>query len=72
MHPLIHASLELEDGLITRHTDRFDLEIWIHMTSGSTGYLLDPTPMMRSAIRPQAIASLDRRPETQDLLELNR
>jgi len=72
VHNLVDASFELEDGLITRHTDRFDLWRWSRMALGPTGYLLGWTPMVRSAIRRQANKGLDHWIETKGLPELNR
>lgn len=56
----IHAEFEFRDGLILRHTDRFDLWRWTRQALGPTGVLLGWTPLVQGKVRAQAAASLDK------------
>ena len=56
----IHAEFEFRDGLIYRHTDRFDFWRWTGQALGPVGLLLGWTPMLQNKVRSQAITSLDR------------
>ena len=50
----ITASFEFKDGLIIKHTDRFDLWKWAGMALGPTGKLLGWLPPVQNKIRGQA------------------
>jgi len=59
VHNRIAAALSLEQGLIRRHDDVFDLYRWARQALGIKGLALDWTPPVQRAIRRQAIRSLD-------------
>jgi len=56
---VIDAEFEFRDGLIVRHTDRFDLWRWAGMALGAKGTLLGWTPLVQNAIRKEAMRGLD-------------
>jgi hypothetical protein len=57
----IDAEFEFdEQGLITRHRDRFDFWKWSHQALGIPGLVLGWTPMFRNKVRTQAAANLKR------------
>jgi len=47
------------DGLIVRQEDTFDLWKWASMALGPSGRFLGWTPVVKGAIRKQALANLD-------------
>ena len=49
-----------DDGLIAVHVDRFSFHRWARQALGTSGLLLGWTPILRSAVRKKAHASLDR------------
>ena len=56
----VNASFEFDaDGLISRHTDSFDLWGWTRQALGLPGVLLGWTPIVQGPVRKQARASLD-------------
>jgi ketosteroid isomerase-like protein len=55
----VRAAFRFEDGLIAEHTDAFDFHRWARQALGPTGLLLGWTPIVRSAVRRRARASLD-------------
>ena len=55
---VIDAEYEFRDGLIARHTDRFDLWRWAGMALGAKGMLLGWTPLVQNAIRKEAMRGL--------------
>jgi len=55
----VHASFRFADGLIAEHEDRFDFHRWARQALGLPGLLLGWTPLLRSAVRRGARASLD-------------
>ena len=55
----VHASFQFADGLIAEHEDRFDFHRWARQALGLPGLLLGWTPLLRSAVRRRARASLD-------------
>ncbi|MFI5279719.1 MAG: nuclear transport factor 2 family protein [Gemmatimonadales bacterium] len=55
----IRASFVFREGLIVRHTDRFDLYRWAGQALGLKGRLLGWTPFAQRAIRRNAARSLD-------------
>jgi hypothetical protein len=59
VHNRIAASLRLEQGLIHRHDDMFDLYRWARQALGIKGLVLGWTPLVQRAIRRQASRSLD-------------
>jgi ketosteroid isomerase-like protein len=59
VHNRIAAALSLEQGLIRRHDDMFDLYRWARQALGVKGLVLGWTPPVQRAIRRQAIRSLD-------------
>ena len=59
VHNRIASALSLEQGLIRRHDDVFDLYRWARQALGIKGLLLGWTPPVQRAIRRQASRSLD-------------
>ncbi|MGH8673973.1 MAG: nuclear transport factor 2 family protein [Burkholderiales bacterium] len=59
VHNVIDASFEFKDGLIVRHTDRFDLHRWAGQALGITGKLLGGTSFLQGKVRTKAAKSLD-------------
>jgi ketosteroid isomerase-like protein len=55
----VHASFRFADGLITEHVDDFDFYRWARQALGPRGLLLGWTPIVRSAVRRRARASLE-------------
>jgi hypothetical protein len=57
----IDASFEFdEQGLITRHTDRFDFWTWSRQALGMPGLLLGWSPFLRNKVRATAAGNLKR------------
>lgn len=55
----IQAEFELDDaGLITRHTDHFDLWKWTRMALGPVGLLLGWSPIVQRKVRAEAADGL--------------
>lgn len=59
VHNRITATLTLEQGLIRRHDDVFDLHRWARQALGIKGLVLGWTPPVQRAIRRQASRSLE-------------
>jgi ketosteroid isomerase-like protein len=55
----VHAAFQFADGLIVVHCDEFDFHRCARQALGPTGLLLGWTPIVRSAVRRRARASLD-------------
>ncbi len=55
---VIHATFELKDGLIIKHTDTFDLWRWSQQALGFKGLLLGWTKFLQQKIQHQAQTSL--------------
>jgi hypothetical protein len=60
VHNVIEARFTFANGLITTHTDSFDLYRWSRQALGLKGVLLGWTPLVHGAIRRQAGTALDR------------
>lgn len=60
VHNVIDARFTFRDGLIVRHTDRFDLYAWARHALGPKGLLLGWAPPVQAAIRRQAAGALAR------------
>ncbi len=60
VHNEISASYRFEGGLISEHTDRFDLWAWSRQALGPTGVLLGWSPIVQNRIRGQARENLDK------------
>lgn len=58
VHNEIFARFTFRDGLIARHDDAFDLWKWSRQALGASGALLGWTPMIRRAVRKQALSGL--------------
>lgn len=56
---VIDAEFEFRDGLIVRHTDRFDFWRWSRQALGLPGMLLGWTPIVRNAVRGEAKKGLE-------------
>jgi ketosteroid isomerase-like protein len=54
----VRASFRFADGLIAEHIDEFDFYRWARQALGAQGLLLGWTPLLRSAVRRRARASL--------------
>jgi len=59
VHNVIDATFEFRDGMIVRHTDRFDLHRWAGLALGLPGMLLGWTPLLQNKIRAMAQKGLD-------------
>jgi hypothetical protein len=62
---LVHNSIDgvfefNEQGLIRKHVDRFDFWAWSRQALGTPGALLGWTPMLRTKVRAQAAANLQK------------
>ena len=60
VHNRIDATFEFQDGLIIRHTDRFDLHRWAAQALGLPGRLFGGMPWFQRKIRATAMAGLER------------
>jgi ketosteroid isomerase-like protein len=56
----IDAEFEFRDGLIVRHTDRFDLWTWARQALGPAGLLLGWTPLIQGRVRSTARGALEK------------
>jgi ketosteroid isomerase-like protein len=54
----VRASFRFSDGLIVEHLDEFDFYRWARQALGPRGLILGWTPLVRSAVRSRARASL--------------
>ena len=59
VHNIIDATFEFRDGMIVKHTDRFDLHRWAGLALGLPGKLLGWTPLLQNKIRAMAQKGLD-------------
>jgi len=55
----VQGSFRFADGLIVEHVDDFDFYRWARQALGPRGLLLGWTPIVRSAVRGRARASLE-------------
>jgi ketosteroid isomerase-like protein len=55
----VQASFRFADGLIVEHVDDFDFYRWARQALGPRGLILGWTPIVRSAVRGRARASLE-------------
>lgn len=60
VHNKISAEFEFKDGLIIKHTDRFNFWRWTRMALGPMGLLLGWTPMLQNKVRSQVMGQLRR------------
>ncbi|MEM0995484.1 MAG: nuclear transport factor 2 family protein [Bacteroidota bacterium] len=60
VHNKIQAEFAFREGLIVRHTDRFNLWKWSRMALGPMGLVLGWTPYLQNKIRAQALKQLGR------------
>jgi ketosteroid isomerase-like protein len=60
----IEAHFRFKDGLITKHTDEFDIWEWSKQALGFKGFLLGWTGFMEKKIQKQALSSLKNYQET--------
>jgi ketosteroid isomerase-like protein len=58
VHNRIDAAFVFRDGLVVRHTDRFDLWAWSRQALGAPGWLLGWSGILRGKVRAQAAARL--------------
>jgi len=58
VHNIIQAHFDFKDGLIIRHTDRFNFWRWSSMSLGFTGILLGWSPFLKRKIQTTARKSL--------------
>lgn len=56
----IDAEFEFRDGLISRHTDRFDFWKWARQALGPAGLVLGWSPILRNKVRATARAGLEK------------
>lgn len=59
IHNRITADFEFRDGLISRHTDRFDLHAWLGMALGLPGKVLGWFPPLQNLLRRRAARGLE-------------
>jgi ketosteroid isomerase-like protein len=60
VHNSIDANFRFRDGLISEHTDRFDLWAWSRQALGPVGVLLGWSPPVQGKIRSQARENLEK------------
>lgn len=60
VHNRIDAEFAFRDGLIVRHTDRFDFWAWARQALGPAGLLLGWTPLIRNKVRSTARRGLEK------------
>ena len=61
VHNVIDGQFEFnEQGLISRHRDRFDFWAWSRQALGAPGLLLGWTPFLRAKVRAGAAANLQK------------
>ncbi len=58
VHNIVSASFVIDNGLIARHDDVFDLYRWSRQALGLEGVLLGWSPLMQRAIRSRAARQL--------------
>ena len=56
----VRASFVFRDGLIAEHDDNFSFHAWSRQALGPAGLLLGWTPILRSKVRAQARADLEK------------
>lgn len=59
VHNVIDAAFTFRDGLIVRHTDRFDFPRWARQAMGLPGVLLGGTGWMHNKVRDTAAGNLE-------------
>lgn len=59
VHNVIEARFELQDGLIVKHTDTFDLPKWMGQALGVPGKLFGWSALMQTTLRRKAAQGLD-------------
>jgi hypothetical protein len=60
VHNVIDAEFVFKDGLIYRHTDRFDFWRWSRMALGMPGILLGWSPMIKNKVSNTAKSRLEK------------
>lgn len=58
VHNVIEATFEFRDGMIVKHTDRFDLYRWSRQALGPAGVLLGWSPLLQNKVRAMAAKGL--------------
>ena len=58
VHNIIHAEFEFKDGLIIKHTDRFNLHRWSRQAVGITGLLIGWTGFFQKKLQAQTNSML--------------
>jgi ketosteroid isomerase-like protein len=56
----VHASFELKDGLIIKHTDDFNLRTWAKQAMGFTGFLLGGTNFFKKKLHSKTRETLNK------------
>ena len=51
VHNIIEANFEIKNGLIIKHTDDFDIKIWIKQAMGSTLVLIGGSFLVKNVVR---------------------
>ena len=62
---VITSQFEFQDGLICKHTDKFNVWKWTQQALGIPGYLLGWTPFLQNKIQEQSRALLKKYQEKQ-------
>jgi hypothetical protein len=63
---VIKSEFQFKDGLISKHTEHFDIWKWSKQAFGFTGYLFGWTGYFQKKIQEQALLSLKKYKETKD------
>ena len=58
VHNIVHSTLEVEDGLIVKHTDLFSFWRWSRQALGIPGICLGWTPLLKGKVQETAAKSL--------------
>jgi limonene-1,2-epoxide hydrolase len=58
VHNVIFATIQVKDGKIVQHIDRFDFWRWSRQALGPAGFLLGWTPFLKNKVRSEAAANL--------------
>ena len=60
VHNVVTANMQMQDGLILRHVDNFDVWAWSRQALGLPGTLLGWTPAMHRKVSASALAGLQK------------
>lgn len=69
VHNIIEANFEFKDGLIVKHTDDFNLKVWVKQAMGSAVGLIGGSFFMKNAVRKKSNNLLANYIKKNDLLK---